>query len=381
MTAARTANNAIGVLAQPMLTGSTIVTVEAGQGAKFPTVPISTGPYFWATLVNAAGQTEIIKVQTHASGSDVFTGITRAQQGTTAITCAIGDRIEMRITAEHFDEKFSVDGGVLSGRLEVQQPGAASYVPTLLLSKAGSSPFIEFEDDNFAEIGRIEATPAALGDSRLTIKAASNVIDMTGQKIRNSGVETYLGEVISTTDVPTFSVIFADLGIDTTLYKEIIIRMYNMGVTTAVSTHARFYFGTAGTTGTVYTGANHRWAMLRALYDGTTSTTTNEVGWSTNYIRVGTAHDSTAHWSFLELKIPNPAHNAYSSYSESAYPMWLNESRGLDISSRPQTKIGGGFINDATKIGTAQTITGVYYFLSAAGNFRNIDIKIFGRLI
>lgn len=108
-------NNAYGVLAANIASGATSLTLQTGNGARFPVA--SSGFFgvgsFWATLVDASNNIEIVKCITHVSNSDTFT-IQRAQQSTTARAFVAGDRFEMRITKEHFNEKLSVSGGYIS---------------------------------------------------------------------------------------------------------------------------------------------------------------------------------------------------------------------------------------------------------------------------
>lgn len=124
MPAATVTNNATGVLASNIASGATSLTLQSGQGARFPTITGSN--YFWATLVDASNNIEIVKCTAHAAASDTFTVI-RAQQGTTAKAYVAGDRFEMRVTREHFNEKVSKSGDNMTGGL---YSPASTGVPT-----------------------------------------------------------------------------------------------------------------------------------------------------------------------------------------------------------------------------------------------------------
>ena len=87
--AASTIANAGGITA-----GDTSVDVDSGDGALFPSLAGS--QYFYATLVDASANREIVKVTARAT--DTLT-IVRAQDGTSARAFAQGDVIELRITA------------------------------------------------------------------------------------------------------------------------------------------------------------------------------------------------------------------------------------------------------------------------------------------
>jgi hypothetical protein len=114
MPAATVTNNATGVLASNLASGATSLTLQTGQGARFPTI---TGTnYFWGTLIDASNNIEIVRCTAHTAASDTFT-ITRAQQSTTAKAYVAGDRFEMRVTREHFNEKVSKSGDTMTGFL------------------------------------------------------------------------------------------------------------------------------------------------------------------------------------------------------------------------------------------------------------------------
>ena len=88
-------NNASTILASGITNSATSLTVQTGNGAKFPN---PTSPdYFMCTLQGVSGTPiEIIKVT--ARSTDTFT-IVRAQEGTTASAFNANDIVELRITA------------------------------------------------------------------------------------------------------------------------------------------------------------------------------------------------------------------------------------------------------------------------------------------
>ena len=88
------ANNAFGTLSAGISASGTSITLSSGQGARFPS--LSSGEYFYATLIDTSNNLEVVKVT--ARSGDVFTA-TRGQESTTARAFAIGDRAELRITA------------------------------------------------------------------------------------------------------------------------------------------------------------------------------------------------------------------------------------------------------------------------------------------
>lgn len=87
-------NNATTTLASGITNVATSLTVASGAGALFPT--LSGSDVFYATLANATGTVEIVKVT--ARSTDTFT-IVRGQDGTTAVAWNAGDKVELRPTA------------------------------------------------------------------------------------------------------------------------------------------------------------------------------------------------------------------------------------------------------------------------------------------
>lgn len=89
-------NNAVSTLASAIGTSDTTIFIASGQGGRFPVV---VAPNFcFATLENATGDIEVVRITAHSSASTSLT-VTRAQQGTTARSWAIGDLFEVRPTA------------------------------------------------------------------------------------------------------------------------------------------------------------------------------------------------------------------------------------------------------------------------------------------
>lgn len=96
-------NNAYAILAAGVASSDLSITLTAGQGARFPTLGAT--DYFYATLIDTGNNLEIVKCT--ARVGDVLT-VVRAQDGTTAKTYVVGDRIEIRPVAALFDAKQNV---------------------------------------------------------------------------------------------------------------------------------------------------------------------------------------------------------------------------------------------------------------------------------
>lgn len=88
------ANNAISVLASSLAAGATSVALAAGTGSRFPS--LGAGDYHPATISKPDGTFEIVKVT--ARSGDTLT-VTRAQEGTTALSFSSGSLIELRLTS------------------------------------------------------------------------------------------------------------------------------------------------------------------------------------------------------------------------------------------------------------------------------------------
>lgn len=88
-------NFATTTLASSINASSTSITVQSGDGALFPQ-PVAADDYFYAVLVNTSAQREVVKVT--ARTGDVMT-VTRAQEGSSALTYNAGDIFAHRLTA------------------------------------------------------------------------------------------------------------------------------------------------------------------------------------------------------------------------------------------------------------------------------------------
>jgi len=101
-------NNAYGTLSASISTSDTTITLDSGQGSRFPSLGAS--DYFYGTLVDTSNNIEVVKVT--ARSTDSMT-VVRGADNTTATAFAIGDRFELRPTAALFEaiqDEASVDG-------------------------------------------------------------------------------------------------------------------------------------------------------------------------------------------------------------------------------------------------------------------------------
>ena len=103
---AKFTNNASAPLAASINTTSVSITVTTSYGAFFPS--LGAGEYFYATLTNSSNAIEIVKVT--ARSGDTLTAV-RGQEGTTALSWAAADKIELRITAADLANFSQLDAG------------------------------------------------------------------------------------------------------------------------------------------------------------------------------------------------------------------------------------------------------------------------------
>ncbi len=94
-------NNAVSTLAGSINAVVLAMSVQPGHGVRFPSASIVSGNYFYVTLIDAAGNLEIVKVTDRTV--DTFT-IIRARDGTTARSFAANDRVELRPVAALFGD-------------------------------------------------------------------------------------------------------------------------------------------------------------------------------------------------------------------------------------------------------------------------------------
>lgn len=124
-------NNARSTLITPI--GPLDTGIVVADGSQFPT--LIDGDAFYATLVAASGQMEIIKVTARAGNAMT---VLRAQDGTTAVGFQVGALIEMRVNAGAVrdlnegalfyiaDDDISVTVSVRSNAV-FQDPGPGPY--------------------------------------------------------------------------------------------------------------------------------------------------------------------------------------------------------------------------------------------------------------
>lgn len=110
----KVANNATGLLVGTVEDSDTTLAVQTGQGSKFP--DLGAGEWFPITVVNVADPNEFEIMRVTARTGDAFT-VTRAQEGTSALSFQAGDVVELRFTAGLIKEFQDDVDGRIAGKL------------------------------------------------------------------------------------------------------------------------------------------------------------------------------------------------------------------------------------------------------------------------
>jgi hypothetical protein len=172
--AAKVTNNAYGTLSASITNTATTLTLNSGEGARFPA--LGAGDYFYATLVDTSNNLEIVKVT--ARSVDSMT-IVRAQDGTTAKSYALNDRLELRPVAALFNEKVDLEtvttvarGGTGKNTLTTNSllvgngttaigeiaPGTSGNILRSSGTTWSSQPFPEINTDSYTLLGTVAAS-------------------------------------------------------------------------------------------------------------------------------------------------------------------------------------------------------------------------------
>lgn len=190
-------NNAATILAATVGVSDTTISVAPGTGALFPS--LSAGDWFPSTIVNGAGDIEIVKV-TGRSG-DVFT-VVRAQDSTTARTFNPGDRIDLRLTAGSLSamlaEKLDKTGGYIVGDLGLSGALSAASASLPILNggtpwtSANFTPSTKFNVSGGTLTGVLTSAPVNAAMATSDTNASIQVQNSTGTGDANMAMLSFL---------------------------------------------------------------------------------------------------------------------------------------------------------------------------------------------
>jgi hypothetical protein len=108
--AVKLSNNATSTLSAAIAANETAMTVQVNDAALFPDLGV--GDWFPATLVNATGAMEIVRV-TGRNGA-IFT-VQRGQEGTTAKDFPVGSKVDLRLTTAALLDLVTIAVGQVVG--------------------------------------------------------------------------------------------------------------------------------------------------------------------------------------------------------------------------------------------------------------------------
>ena len=140
-------NNAYSTLLAGITSTATTINVAVGEGAHFPAASVASGNYFYVTIIDTSNNLEVVKVTNRTN--DTLTA-TRGQDGTTARAFALGDRVELRVTAallgdlpiRTINEDDIDDGAVVASKLAASGVSAGTFggnglTPRLTINSKG----------------------------------------------------------------------------------------------------------------------------------------------------------------------------------------------------------------------------------------------------
>lgn len=191
---ARFKNNASATIAASITESDTTIVLTTGFGAYFPT--LTAGFYFYATLFDAANNSEIVRVT--ARSGDTLT-VVRAQDGTTAKAFTAGDGFALRVVNANLENFVQLDGAqTISGAKTFS--GANTFTANNIFS----GPAVTINGTSGAYTGQLFIGAAQRHLRNVTATNAWEMVNSTNSAVLftfdNTGNLTAAGDVTSNSD-------------------------------------------------------------------------------------------------------------------------------------------------------------------------------------
>jgi hypothetical protein len=166
-------NNASALLAASIAPAATAIQVAAGYGDLFPSP--GAGESFQCTLEDNAGNIEIVQCTSRAS--DILTCV-RAQEGTTAQSFTLTvTRVELRITKAVLEEFLQLDGGTLTGDLDLNTNSLIDAYISGSQTRITQGQIVGVPLRGLIDISTNEIAVPVNGTSRATAGGAALLVD------------------------------------------------------------------------------------------------------------------------------------------------------------------------------------------------------------
>lgn len=161
-------NNASALLASSIAPAALTVQVAAGYGALFPSP--GAGESFYCTLEDNAGNIEIVQCTSRAT--DILT-VVRAQEGTVAQSFTLTvTRVELRLTKATMEEFLQLDGGTLTGDLDLNMNSVIDAYISGPSTRITQGQIVGVPLRGLLDISTNEIAVPLNGTSRATVGAA-----------------------------------------------------------------------------------------------------------------------------------------------------------------------------------------------------------------
>lgn len=197
-------NNAGSMLASSINGAAVSLQVSGGHGALFP-LPAG-GDFFLVTLVDSAGNKEIVKVTDRST--DVMT-IVRAQEGTSALSwTGNATRVELRNTKGTMERFIQLDSGALEDNLDAGGKTISNVViatPSITdkATVTGINPILQLDESDGAAEQRRWNLRSSAGVLLLETRTDADVAGTNVLRVTRTGAAVTAIQIGNATDNPT----------------------------------------------------------------------------------------------------------------------------------------------------------------------------------